>query len=103
MTETKHDYLKLPEAQQEEEVWCTIGEKGELDVFKWDFVERQAMVYDRHPENMPRDNVQIICKLAVLIRKQTIENCMRVLGKYGEHAVDSSVVFLKEPKVDANE
>ena len=94
------DYLKLPEAKREEEVWCTIGESGKLDVFKWDFVEHQATVYDKHPENLPRDNVQIICKLAVLIREQTIENCMRVLGKYKEHTVDSSVIFLKEPEVD---
>jgi hypothetical protein len=63
-------------------------------------VERQAAAYDRHPANLPRDNAQIICKLAVLIREQTIENCMRVLGKYKEHTVDSSVIFLKEPEVD---
>jgi hypothetical protein len=36
----------------------------------------------------------------VLIREQTIENCMRVLDKYKEHTVDSSVIFLKEPEVD---
>lgn len=100
MSEEQYDYLKLPEVKQEEEVWCTIGEGGKLDVFKWDFVEKQAAVYDRHPANLPRDNVQIICKLAVLVREQTIENCMRVLGKYKEHTVDSSVIFLKEPEVD---
>lgn len=102
MTE-EFDYLKIPEAEKTEEVWCTIGETGELDVFNWDFVEKQAAVYDRHPANLPRDNAQIICKLAVLIRKQTIEKCMGVLKAYSDHTPETSVVFVKEPKVESDE
>jgi len=97
------DYLKIPEAEKSEEVWCTIGESGKLDVFNWDFVEKQAAVYDKHPGNLPRDNVQIICKLAVLIRKQTIEKCANVLNKYAEHTPETSVIFMKEPEVDNDE
>ena len=100
MTE-QFDYLNIPQVEEnDEEVWCTIGETGELDVFNWEFVERQAAAYDKHPANLPRDNAQIICKLAVLIRKQTIQKCMEVLGKYAEHTPETSVVFINEPKVD---
>lgn len=97
------DYLNIPKWDTEEETWCVIGETGELDVFNWEFVERQALAYDRHPENLPRDNAQIICKLAVLIRKQTIQKCMGVLQKYANHTPDTSVVFINEPKVNDDE
>lgn len=97
------DYLKIPEPESSEEVWCTIGESGELDVFNWDFVEKQAAIYDKHPGNLLRDNAQIICKLAVLIRKQTIEKCMNVLNKYAEHTPETSVIFVKEPEVQNDE
>jgi len=75
------DYLNIPKPESSEEVWCTIGESGELDVFNWDFVEKQAAVYDKHPGNLPRDNVQIICKLAVLIRKQGVAGARRSLAQ----------------------
>lgn len=97
------DYLNIPKPESSEEVWCTIGESGELDVFNWDFVEKQAAVYDSHPANLPRDNAQIICKLAVLIRKQTIQKCMNALSRYAEHSPDTSVIFVKEPEVDNDE
>lgn len=97
------DYLNIPKPENTEEVWCTIGESGELDVFNWDFVEKQAAVYDKHPGNIPRDNVQIICKLAVLIRKQTIFNCMAVLSKYAEHPPETTVIFMREPEVSSDE
>jgi hypothetical protein len=100
---SEFDYLNIPKPDDQEQTWCTIGETGELDLFDWDFAERQAAAYDRHPASLPRDNAQIICKLAVLIRKQTIEKCMAVLGKYAQHTPDTSVVFINEPKVNDDE
>lgn len=103
MSDEKYEYLSLPEQEKSDEVWCLIGESGELDTFNWDYVERQALAYDRHPANLERDQVQILCKLAVLIRKQTIQKCMEALGKYAEHSPDTSVIFIKEPKVNDDE
>ena len=95
MTE-EFDYLKHPEIQQTEEVWCKINEKGELEIFNWEFVERLAKEYDQTAENVQRNNGQIIAKLAVLIREQTARACSEALLKYADQSATSRLIVLKE-------
>ena len=44
-----------------------------------------------------KNNAQIICKLAVLIREQTIERCVNVLNKYSVVPATATTVMLKDP------
>lgn len=94
------EYLKTPEIKQTEEVWCKINEKGELEVFNWEFVERLAKEYDQCAENVQRNNGQIIAKLAVLIRQQTIRDCADVLQKYVDNSPLRRILVLKEQDDD---
>jgi hypothetical protein len=90
------DYLDPPKTKTDEETWCKIGPKGTLDVFNWEFVEKTAKEFDQTPEGGPKNNAQIICKLAVLIRQQTLEQAAQLLLKYKDVSAASSVVVLKD-------
>lgn len=94
------DQLLKPKPVQEDKVWCKIDANGELEVFDWDFAEAQAREYDALDPLAAKSNSQVISKLAMLIRKQTIERCQEVLGKFSEHSQTTSAVIIKNPLED---
>jgi hypothetical protein len=96
-SEVDFDYLANPTTKTEEEVWCKINPQGELEQFDWNFVEKTAREFDAAGAVAPKTNAQIICKLAVLIRKQTLEQASQALIKYKDESALSSVIVLKDP------
>jgi hypothetical protein len=96
-SEVDFDYLANPTTKTEEEVWCKINPQGELEQFDWNFVEKTAREFDAAGAVAPKTNAQIICKLAVLIRKQTLEQASQALMKYKDESALSSVIVLKDP------
>lgn len=95
--EKEFDYLANPTAKTQEETWCKIGPEGKLDYFDWEFVEKTAREFDAIGHVAPKNNAQIICKLAVLIREQTINRCVDVLNKYSVVPATATTVMLKDP------
>lgn len=100
-SEVDFDYLANPTTKTEEEVWCKINPQGELEQFDWNFVEKTAREFDAAGAVAPKTNAQIICKLAVLIRKQTLEQASQALMKYKDESALSSVIVLKDPLEEA--
>lgn len=94
------DYLLKPQVKDDEKVWCKIGPKGDLEVFDWDYAEAQAREYDALDPLATKNNSQIICKLACLIRAQTLQQAQAVLGKFADHSQFSSAIILKNPLED---
>ena len=97
------DSLAAPETTEKEEVWCKISPDGGLEHFDWDFVEKTAKEFDTLSPAAPKNNAQIICKLAVLIREQTIKQCAEVMLRYADQSALSNVVILKDPLEDNHE
>jgi len=52
-----------------ETVWAKIGDKGDLEVIRWDIIEMYAKQYDIDKNN--RSQSHVMCKLLVLVRDQT--------------------------------
>ena len=96
-SEVDFDYLANPVTETKEEVWCKIGPEGKLDHFDWAFVERTAREFDMLGPVAPKNNAQIICKLAVLIREQAINDCVNALSKMAGLSPTATVVMLKDP------
>lgn len=103
MSEDAFDYLESKDKQTAEEVWCKISPHGKLERFDWNFVEKMARDFDAGGAAAPKNNAQIICKLAVLIREQTIKQCAEVMLRYADHSALSNVLVLKDPLEDGNE
>ena len=91
------DSLASPETQTNEEVWCKISPEGQLEHFDWNFVEKTAKEFDAIGPAGQRSNAHIICKLAVLIREQTLQRASDLLTRYAEVPAESSVVMIKDP------
>ena len=96
-SEVDFDSLATPETENKEEVWCKISPEGQLEHFDWTFVEKTAKEFDTLGPAAQKNNAQIICKLAVLIRKQTLQRATTLLQRYTEIPAESSVVMLKDP------
>lgn len=94
------DYLANPTVKNDEQVWCKIGADGTLELFDWEFAEKTAREYDATGPAAPKNTAQIICKLAVLIREQTLQRAAGVLNRYAETSADASVVMIKDPLGD---
>jgi hypothetical protein len=94
------DSLAAPETAEKEEVWCKISPDGGLEHFDWDFVEKTAKEFDTLSPAVPKNNAQIICKLAVLIREQTLQRAASLINRYAEVPAESSVVMIKDPLGD---
>lgn len=94
---TNFDYISQPETKEEEKVWCKISPEGELELFEWDYVEKIAREYDTLSLATKKSNAHIICKLAVLIRKQTLERAAEALLKYQSTSADASTIMLRDP------
>lgn len=56
-----------------ETVWAKIGDKGDLEVIRWDIVELHAKQYDIDKNN--RSQSHVMCKLLVLVRDQVRKEC----------------------------
>lgn len=93
------DQLLKP-APVEDKVWCKIGPAGDLEVFDWDYAEAQAREYDALDPLATKNNSQIICKLACLIREQTIARCQEVLGKFSKHSQLANAIIINNPLED---
>jgi hypothetical protein len=91
------DSLATPETENKEEVWCKIGPAGDLEHFDWNFVEKTAKEFDAIGPAGQRSNAHIICKLAVLIREQTLQRAASLINRYAEVPAESSVVMIKDP------
>lgn len=96
LTPNNFDFISRPEVKDEETVWCKIGTDGELEMFDWEYVEKLAREYDMLSAATQKPNAHIICKLAVLIRKQTLERAAQVLLKYQQVPAEASTVVLKD-------
>jgi hypothetical protein len=72
MTDEEESFL-VPaptEGQQEEKVWCKIGEKGNLEYVDWGMIDGLAKQFDAtHPEQ--RSEQMLIAKLMILVREET--------------------------------
>lgn len=64
------DCLPIP---AREEVWAKIGDDGQLEVIRWDLIEKYAAMYDASNEN--RSQTQVFCKLLKLVRDDTRREC----------------------------
>lgn len=49
-----------------ETVWAKIGDKGDLEVIRWDIIEMYAKQYDIDKNN--RSQSHVMCKLLLLVR-----------------------------------
>lgn len=56
-----------------ETIWAKIGDKGDLEVIRWDIIEMYAKQYDI--DNKNRSQSHVMCKLLVLVRDQTRKEC----------------------------
>lgn len=56
-----------------ETVWAKIGDNGDLEVIRWDIIEMYAKQYDI--DNKNRSQSHVMCKLLVLVRDQTRQEC----------------------------
>lgn len=56
-------------AMPSETVWAKIGDKGELEVIRWDIIEMYAAQYDSDLKH--RSQSHVMCKLLVLVRDET--------------------------------
>jgi len=101
LTPTNFDFISQPETQEDEKVWCKISPEGELELFEWDYVEKIAREFDTLGAAAKKSNAHVICKLAVLIRKQTLERAAEVLLKYHSAPADASTIMLRDPLEDA--
>lgn len=101
LTPTNFDYISQPETQEDEKVWCKINPEGELELFEWDYVEKIAREFDGLGAAAKKSNAHVICKLAVLIRKQTLERAAEVLLKYHSTSAEASTIMLRDPLEDA--
>lgn len=99
-SEVDFDSLAAPEAVQNEEVWCKISPDGRLEHFDWTFVEKTAKEFDTLGPAAQKNHAQIICKLAVLIREQTLQRAASLITRYAEAPAESSVVMIKDPLGD---
>lgn len=97
LTTNEYDFLEKPQTKEEEKVWCKIDPNGELELFEWEYVEKLAREFDSMGNVAQKSNAHIICKLAVLIRKQTLERAADALLKYRDVSADSATVMLKDP------
>ena len=101
LTPTEFDFMSKPETKESEHVWCKISPQGGLELFDWEFVEKTAREFDALGEVAQKSNAHIICKLAVLIREQTLQRAADTLRRYAEVPADANVIMLKDPLEEA--
>jgi len=69
------DMVPIP---PQEKVWATIGDNLELEFIDWDMIENLAHQVDLiHKAGGDKTQSHVICKLLVLVRKQTRKECGR--------------------------
>jgi hypothetical protein len=56
--------------------------------------------YDMAGAVTQRSNAQIICKLAMLIRQQTLLKAAEAIKRYAEVPAEATVIMLKDPLED---
>ena len=101
LTPTEFDFMSKHETKESEHVWCKISPQGGLELFDWEFVEKTAREFDALGEVAQKSNAHIICKLAVLIREQTLQRAADTLKRYAEVPADATVIMLKDPLEEA--
>ena len=101
LTPTEFDFMSKPDNKEAEYVWCKISPQGGLELFDWEFVEKTAREFDTLGEVAQKSNAHIICKLAVLIREQTLLKAAEAIKRYAEVPAEATVIMLKDPLEDA--
>lgn len=91
------DFISKPEVENADHVWCKISPEGGLEVFDWGFVEKTAKEFDSLGPIAQKSNAHLICKIAVLVRDQTLQKAAGALKKYAEVSADASLIVLKDP------
>lgn len=94
---SEKEYLKRDVVQQKEQTWCKISTAGHLEFLDWTFVEKQAAEFDLVGESGVRSNLMTMCKLAVLVRQQTLEKSIHLLTRFGDFSNDSAAVIIYDP------
>jgi hypothetical protein len=97
LTPTDFDFISRPEVKEEEKIWCKIGADGDLELFDWEYVDKLAREYDLLSTATKKSNAHIICKLAVLIREQTLHKASEALLKYADVSAEATTIIIKDP------
>lgn len=91
------EYLKRDVVKQEEQTWCRISEKGELEYLDWVFIEQQALQFDVAGENGARDQIMTMCKLISAARKQTLQRVTLLVNSFAGGSNDAAGVLMYDP------
>lgn len=94
---SEKEYLKRDVVKQEEQTWCRISNKGELEYLDWLFIEKQAAQFDLAGESGVRDNTMTMCKLMVAVRQQTLQRACQLLTRYADYNNDAAAVIMYDP------
>lgn len=90
------DYLKRDVVEHKEQTWCRISNDGVLEHLDWFFVHQQAAAFDQAGDGA-RDNMMTMCKLMVLVRRQTIERTVQLVSRFGDFDNNTSAVVMYDP------
>ena len=73
-------YLEVPPENRvvvpgAETIWAKIGDDNQLEIIRWDIIEKYAAQYDA--DKNARDQTRVMCKLLVLVRDQARKEVSR--------------------------
>lgn len=94
---SEKEYLTRSTVQQEEQTWCRISDKGELEYLDWTFIEQQALQFDLAGENGARDHTMTMCKLISAARKQTLQRVNVLVNNFAGGSNDAAGVMMYDP------
>jgi hypothetical protein len=91
------EYLKRDVVKQEEQTWCRISDKGELEYLDWVFIHQQALQFDLAGENGARDQTMTMCKLILATRQQTLKRVGTLIERFADGNNDAAGVLMYDP------
>jgi hypothetical protein len=91
------EYLKRDVVKQQDQTWCRISDKGELEYLDWVFIEQQALQFDIAGENGARDQIMTMCKLISAARKQTLQRVSTLVTNFAGGSNDAAGVLMYDP------
>lgn len=94
---TEKEYLKREVVQQQEQTWCRMSSDGKLEYLDWAFIEKQSAEFDSAGESGVRNNIMTMCKLAVVVRQQTLERAVQLLTRFTDYNNDAAAVIMYDP------
>jgi hypothetical protein len=91
------EYLKRDVVKQQEQTWCRISDKGELEYLDWTFIHQQALQFDLAGENGARDQTMMMCKLILATRQQTLKRVGTLVERFADGHNDAAGVLMYNP------